>query len=380
MNQDFSDISAKLDGTRISLDSSKFGGHAQDIDKGSFQLKQYHLKEEIGQGSYGIVKLAYNEADRNHYAMKILSKKKLLRKFGFFGRLPPGKSKARSSPLNDVYREIALLKKLNHPNIVKLVEVLDDLDQDNLYMVFELMEKGEVMDIPTSKTLTEELARSYFRDAVLGLEYLHYQKIIHRDLKPSNLLLDNDGHAKIADFGVSQEFMGRDAEVSSSAGTPAFHSPEAVSLTHSNIQGKPLDIWALGVTLYCFMYGHCPFESDNIMELHKKIREDPLTFPNSPSVSDECQDLMIKMLIKDPSRRIAMQEIKHHPWVTCNGRMTMIGEVENCHEVTITDEDVKSSVKHIPKLDTLILVKSMLKRKSFRNPSPAMRSTGVDLS
>lgn len=121
-------------------------------------------------GSYGIVKLVYNEEDEIHYAMKILSKKKLMKKAGVFGRMIPGK-KGSANPLAKVYREIALLKKLDHPNVVKLVEVLDDPDEDNLYLVFELVQKGEILQVPTDKPLDEETARKNFRDIVMGVEY-----------------------------------------------------------------------------------------------------------------------------------------------------------------------------------------------------------------
>ncbi|XP_030370774.1 uncharacterized protein LOC115621302 isoform X2 [Scaptodrosophila lebanonensis] len=135
---------------------------------GSFlQLNQYKLMDQIGQGSYGLVKLAYSEEDSTHYAMKILSKRRLLRQAGLMRRGP----KKATSPLDRVYREIAVLKKLDHPNIVKLVEVLDDPLEDSLYMVFELVKQGEVLSIPTDKPLSEERSWCVFRDALLGLEY-----------------------------------------------------------------------------------------------------------------------------------------------------------------------------------------------------------------
>merc|ERR1719341_1015040 len=106
------------------------------------QLNQYKLQGVVGQGSYGIVKLAYNQEDDTNYAMKILSKKKLLKK--------------AENPLDKVYREIAIMKKLDHPNVVKLEEVVDDPEEDTLYMVFELLERGEVLEIPAEKPLTED--------------------------------------------------------------------------------------------------------------------------------------------------------------------------------------------------------------------------------
>ncbi|XP_058978807.1 uncharacterized protein LOC101894121 isoform X4 [Musca domestica] len=140
---------------------------------GSFlQLNQYKLMDQIGQGSYGLVKLAYSEEDSTHYAMKILSKRRLLRQAGLLKRGP----KKGTSPLERVYREIAVLKKLDHPNVVKLVEVLDDPLEDSLYMVFELVKKGEVLSIPTKNPLTVERAWNVFRDTLLGLEYYYFPK------------------------------------------------------------------------------------------------------------------------------------------------------------------------------------------------------------
>ncbi|XP_069164808.1 uncharacterized protein [Procambarus clarkii] len=338
------------------------------------QLNQYKLKEAIGQGSYGIVKLAYNEEDDTHYAMKILSKKKLMKKHGCFvkGRLPPPRAslggRPIENPLDRVHREIAILKKLNHHNVVKLVEVLNDPDEDNFYMVFELLEKGEVMEIPTDTPLSEDQAWSYFRDVVLGIEYLHYQKIIHRDIKPSNLLLGDNGHIQIADFGVCNEFDGKDAFLTNTAGTPAFMAPEALSTSRHKYSGKAADIWAMGVTLYAFVYGKLPFHDENIVVLYDKIRSSPLYFPPVPFVSDDLKDLISLMLEKIPAKRITLPDIKEHPWVTAGNQYPLPSEEENCILIEVTEEEVQSCVRSIPKLETLILIKCMLKKHSFQNP------------
>ncbi|KAJ3604775.1 hypothetical protein NHX12_026827, partial [Muraenolepis orangiensis] len=141
------------------------------------QLNQYKLKDEIGKGSYGVVKLAYNEDDNTYYAMKVLSKKKLMRQAGFPRRPPPRGAKVPEGgpqpkgPLERVYQEIAILKKLDHPNVVKLVEVLDDPGEDHLYMVFELVKRGAVMDVPADKPFNEDQARFYFKDLLRGMEF-----------------------------------------------------------------------------------------------------------------------------------------------------------------------------------------------------------------
>ncbi|NXA35409.1 KKCC1 kinase, partial [Eudromia elegans] len=342
------------------------------------QLNQYKLQSEIGKGSYGVVKLAYNEDDDKHYAMKVLSKKKLLKQYGFPRRPPPRGSKSASgeqpkpmAPLDRVYQEIAILKKLDHVNIVKLIEVLDDPAEDNLYMGESLSTnrtRGPVMEVPCEQPFSEEQARVYFRDIVLGIEYLHYQKIIHRDIKPSNLLLGDDGHVKIADFGVSNQFEGNDAQLSSTAGTPAFMAPEAISDTGKSFSGKALDVWAMGITLYCFVYGKCPFIDEYILGLHNRIKNKPVEFPEEPQRSEELKELILHMLDKNPETRITVPEIKLHPWLTRNGEELLPLEEEHCSVVEVTEEEVKNSVKTIPSLPAVILVKAMLRKRSFGNP------------
>lgn len=346
------------------------------------QLNQYKLKGLVGQGSYGIVKLAYNEEDDQNYAMKILSKKKLKRKAGIFGRNAPHrkgsggtKLKQTENPLDKVYREIAIMKKLDHPNVVKLVEVVDDPEEDNLYMVSELLERGEVLEVPTDTPLSEEQAWLSFRDVLLGLEYLHYQKIIHRDIKPSNLLRADSGEVKIADLGVSNEFDGDDVFFTNTAGTPAFTPPEALSQQFGEppYSGKVADVWSLGVTLYSLVFGKIPFFDDNILSLYNKIRTQTVQIPDNLDVSTELMNLLKRMLVKDPKQRITLQEIKVDDWVTGYGMYPMPSEEDNCHLVEVSETEVQNSVRSIPKLDTLILVKAMLKQHSFSNPFSSVK-------
>uniref|UniRef100_A0A667X8H3 non-specific serine/threonine protein kinase n=1 Tax=Myripristis murdjan TaxID=586833 RepID=A0A667X8H3_9TELE len=310
----------------------------------------------VRQGSYGVVKLAYNEDDDKHYV----------------SRPPPRGPKAAQGeqpkilgPLERVYQEIAILKKLDHLNIVKLVEVLDDPAEDNLHMGMQTI---PVMEVPTDNPFSEEQSRLYFRDIILGIEYLHYQKIVHRDIKPSNLLLGDDGHVKIADFGVSNQFEGSDAMLSSTAGTPAFMAPETLSDKRKSFSGKALDVWAMGVTLYCFVFGKCPFIDEYILALHNKIRSKCVEFPESPNISEELRTLILRMLDKNPDTRITIPEIKVDPWVTQGGTDPLPLEEEHCSAVEVTEEEIQNSVKYVPSLSAVILVKAMLRKRSFSNP------------
>uniref|UniRef100_A0A4W4GK74 Protein kinase domain-containing protein n=1 Tax=Electrophorus electricus TaxID=8005 RepID=A0A4W4GK74_ELEEL len=313
------------------------------------QLNQYKLKDEIGKVFlFSII-------------INILTISRRPPPRG--ARVAPEGPPQPKGPLERVYQEIAILKKLDHPNVVKLVEVLDDPSEDHLYM------GKQVMEVPTDKPLNEDQSRFYFQDLLRGIEYLHYQKIIHRDIKPSNLLVGEDGHIKIADFGVSNQFEGADALLTSTVGTPAFLAPETLSETRKNFSGKALDVWAMGVTLYCFVFGVCPFMDERILSLHQKIKTQPVELPEQADVSDDLKDLLFKMLNKNPETRITVPQIKVHPWVTRHGAEPLPPEDDNCCSlIEVTQEEVENSVKHIPSLATVILVRTMLRKRSFGNP------------
>ncbi|ERE76862.1 calcium/calmodulin-dependent protein kinase kinase 2-like isoform 1 [Cricetulus griseus] len=258
-------------------------------------------------------------------------------------------------------------------------KVLDDPNEDHLYMVFELVNQGPVMEVPTLKPLSEDQARFYFQDLIKGIEYLHYQKIIHRDIKPSNLLVGEDGHIKIADFGVSNEFKGSDALLSNTVGTPAFMAPESLSETRKIFSGKALDVWAMGVTLYCFVFGQVRGYTDVPPCLH---------FPDDGHLNIftflffplHLKNLKNSMALWEPVPHPSCHSLKLHPWVTRHGAEPLPSEDENCTLVEVTEEEVENSVKHIPSLATVILVKTMIRKRSFGNPFEGSRREERSLS
>lgn len=204
------------------------------------------------------------------------------------------------------------MKKLNHHNVVNLIEVLDDPQEDTLYMVLEMCKKGIVMKVGLDSRATpysDEECRCWFRDMILGIEYLHAQGIIHRDIKPDNCLITDDDVLKIVDFGVSEMFeKSSEMATAKSAGSPAFMPPELCVAKHGTISGRPADIWSMGVTLYCLRYGHIPFEQSGMLELYDSIREDPL--PLDEEHDERFRDLMQRLLEKDPEKRITMPDLR----------------------------------------------------------------------
>ena len=204
------------------------------------------------------------------------------------------------------------MKKLNHDNLVSLIEVLDDPTEDSLYMVMEMCKKGVVMKVGLDEKADpypNEQCRHWFRDLILGIEYLHAQGVVHRDIKPDNCLLTNDDVLKIVDFGVSEMFEKQSEMLTAkSAGSPAFLPPELCIVKHGDVSGKAADIWSMGVTLYCLKFGRIPFEKPGIFELFESIKNDDFSLEEESD--EEFRDLIGRLLEKDPSKRIRMPELR----------------------------------------------------------------------
>lgn len=273
---------------------------SEDED-GNKTINEFVRERKIGAGSYGKVVLYRSRVDGKHYAIKAFHKSHLLKL-----RVAPSET-----AMTDVYREVLIMKVLRHPNIVNLVEVIDDPTTDHFYMVLEYVEGKWVCEGPGySCALGESTARKYLRDVVSGLMYLHAHNIVHGDIKPDNLLITSSGTVKIGDFSVSQ-VSEDDDELRRSPGTPVFTAPECcLGVTYN---GRSADTWAVGVTLYCFILGKYPFLGETLQDTYDKIVNNPLLLPDD--MNPLLKDLLEGLLCKDPKQRLTLEAVARHPWV-----------------------------------------------------------------
>ncbi|XP_073270565.1 SNF1-related protein kinase catalytic subunit alpha KIN10-like isoform X2 [Primulina huaijiensis] len=174
----------------------------------------------------------------------------------------------------------------------------------------EYVKRGELFDYIVEKgRLAEDEARHFFQQIIAGVEYCHRNMVVHRDLKPENLLLDSNGNVKLADFGLSN--IMRDGHfLRTSCGSPNYAAPEVVS--GKLYAGPEVDIWSCGVILYALLCGSLPFDDENIPNLFKKIKSGLYTLPSH--LSHGARDLIPRMLVVDPMKRITIHEIRQHPW------------------------------------------------------------------
>ncbi|WJZ88696.1 hypothetical protein VitviT2T_007973 [Vitis vinifera] len=271
-------------------------------ENGNKTINEYVREYKIGSGSYGKVVLYRSLKDGNHYAIKAFHKSHLLKL-----RVAPSET-----AMTDVLREVLIMKMLNHPNIVNLIEVIDDPSTDHFYMVLEFVEGKWVCEgSGPPGGIGENTARKYLRDIVSGLIYLHAHNIVHGDIKPDNLLVTRTGTVKIADFSVSQVFEDDNDELRRSPGTPVFTAPECcLGLTY---HGKAADTWAVGVTLYCMVLGQYPFLGESLQDTYDKIVNNLLSLPDN--INPQLRNLLEGLLCKDPNERMTLDAVAKHAWV-----------------------------------------------------------------
>uniref|UniRef100_A0A6B2KZD1 non-specific serine/threonine protein kinase n=1 Tax=Arcella intermedia TaxID=1963864 RepID=A0A6B2KZD1_9EUKA len=201
--------------------------------------------------------------------------------------------------------------RLKHPNIVNLKKVVNDEKRGRSYMIFEYAAQGELFDyIVSHGRLSERDARKFMRQIVSALEYCHSLLIIHRDLKPENLLLDDSYNIKISDFGLSN-IMEPGKRFNTFCGSLHYACPEI--LRGEEYVGPGVDIWSIGIILYCLVVGRQPWDADNAEGLIHAILEEGLEVPSG--LSENCVDLLLQMLRVSEYDRIPIAKIRVHPWI-----------------------------------------------------------------
>ena len=275
-------------------------GERKEDDRGSanaeIYLPNYRIGKTLGIGSFGKVKVAEHVLTGHKVAIKILNRKKI-----------------KAIHMEEkVRREIKILRLFMHPHIIRLYEVLET--PHDIFVVMEYVKSGELFDYIVEKgRLGENEARHFFQQIVSGVEYCHRNMVVHRDLKPENLLLDSKNNVKIADFGLSNVM--RDGHfLKTSCGSPNYAAPEVIS--GKLYSGPEVDVWSCGVIMYALLCGSLPFDDESIPNLFKKIKGGIYTLPSY--VSPGARDLISRMLLVDPLKRITMAEIRNHPWCTCH--------------------------------------------------------------
>ncbi|XP_060774192.1 serine/threonine-protein kinase MARK2 isoform X8 [Neoarius graeffei] len=252
----------------------------------------YRLLKTIGKGNFAKVKLAKHVLTGKEVAVKIIDKTQL-----------------NSSSLQKLFREVRIMKLLNHPNIVKLFEVIET--EKTLYLVMEYASGGEVFDyLVAHGRMKEKEARAKFRQIVSAVQYCHQKCIVHRDLKAENLLLDADMNIKIADFGFSNEFTVGN-KLDTFCGSPPYAAPELFQ--GKKYDGPEVDVWSLGVILYTLVSGSLPFDGQNLKELRERVLRGKYRIPFY--MSTDCENLLKKFLILNPTKRGSLEQIMKDRWM-----------------------------------------------------------------
>ncbi|XP_012730541.2 serine/threonine-protein kinase SIK1 [Fundulus heteroclitus] len=256
------------------------------------QVGFYEIIRTLGKGNFAVVKLAKHKVTKTQVAIKIIDKT----------RLSP-------SNLEKIYREVQIMKLLNHPHIIKLYQVMET--KDMLYIVTEYAKNGEMFDHLTSNgRMSEDEARKKFWQILTAVDYCHRHHIVHRDLKTENLLLDANMNIKLADFGFGN-FYNAGEPLSTWCGSPPYAAPEVFE--GKEYEGPQLDIWSLGVVLYVLVCGSLPFDAPSLPTLRQRVTEGRFRIPFF--MSQDCENLIRKMLMVDPAKRISVAQIKQHRWM-----------------------------------------------------------------
>uniref|UniRef100_A0ACD5Z7A8 Uncharacterized protein n=1 Tax=Avena sativa TaxID=4498 RepID=A0ACD5Z7A8_AVESA len=257
-------------------------------------MDRYEIGRRLGQGNFAKVYYARNLASGQAVAIKMIDKNKVL----------------RIGLMEQIRREISIMRLVRHPNVLKLYEVM--ASKNKIYFVLVYAKGGELFNKTIKRKLSEDAARRYFHQLISAVEYCHSRGVYHRDLKLENLLLDENENLKVSDFGLSAlvESTRQDGLLHTTCGTLSYIAPEVLSRT--GYDGAKADIWSCGVILFGMVAGFLPFHDTNLIEMYRKISKAEYRCPRPFSV--ELKDLLYKILDPDPSTRASVSRIKRSAW------------------------------------------------------------------
>lgn len=255
---------------------------------------KYEMGRQLGQGTFAKVYYGKNIITQESVAIKVINKDQV----------------KKEGLVEQIKREISVMRLVKHPNIVELKEVM--ATRGKVFFVMEHVKGGELFAKVAKGRLKEDLARKYFQQLVSAVDFCHSRGVSHRDLKPENLLLDENEDLKVSDFGLSSlpEQLRNDGMLHTQCGTPAYVAPEV--LRKKGYDGAKADIWSCGVILYVLLAGFLPFQDENMMKMYRKVFKAEFEFP--PWFSSESKRLISKHLVSDPEKRITIPQIMRVPW------------------------------------------------------------------
>ncbi|CAI0453074.1 unnamed protein product, partial [Linum tenue] len=291
------------------------------------RVGKYEMGRTIGEGTFAKVKFARNSETGEPVALKILDKEKVL----------------KHKMAEQIKREVATMKLIQHPNVVRLYEVMGS--KTKIFIVMEFVTGGELFDkIVNHGRMREDEARRYFQQLINAVDYCHSRGVFHRDLKPENLLLDAYGNLKVSDFGLSalSQQVRDDGLLHTTCGTPNYVAPEV--LNDRGYDGATADLWSCGVILFVLLAGYLPFDDSNLMNLYKKISAAEFTCP--PWLSLPAMQLIAKILNPNPLTRITISEILEDQWFRKNYQPPVFEEKEQQPSLDDVEAVFKDSEEH----------------------------------
>ncbi|CAK7218606.1 serine/threonine-protein kinase gin4 [Sporothrix curviconia] len=287
----------------------------------------WQLGKTLGKGSSARVRAARHCSTHQPVAVKIIAKKtarmtqsgSIAQLDQFDSNLPENVNGVRRMPLA-IEREVAILKLIEHPNIVKLYDIWEN--RNEIYLILEYVENGDLFTyVSQNGALTEEASVFVFRQMMSAVQYCHAYNICHRDLKPENILLKADGQIKIADFGMAALHQGPRSHLQTSCGSPHYAAPEL--LKARPYRGDKADIWSMGVILFVMLAGRLPFDEDDMGLMLAKAKKGIYTMPSS--FSPDAKDLVHRILQTEPEVRISMNRMWQHPLIWKYGYLDDLG-------------------------------------------------------